>query len=175
MEGKIQSTKYLYLSTSPLTTGIFWYKFNLFYFLTWHSFSYYHIFIAFVGIHLAKDDSPQVIGDVKVLEKENVKIATFFELTENELLCTVESNSISMDEVNEVASKIIDDFPTDCKIIVLASETMANFLMESNFTDAGGIMRHLKSTYWSSTFVSCPLLEQPNVIGGMPAAGKIKK
>ena len=80
-----------------------------------------------------------------------------------------------MDEVNEVASKIIDDFPTDCKIIVLASETMANFLMESNFTDAGGIMRHLKSTYWSSTFVSCPLLEQPNVIGGMPAAGKIKK
>ena len=104
-----------------------------------------------------------------------MKIGTFFELTDNAALCTIESNSISMDEVNEVASKILNVFANDCKIIVLASETIANFLMESNFTDAGGIMRHLKSTYWSSTFVSCPLLEQPNVIGGMPAAGKIKK
>ena len=131
-------------------------------------------FIAFVRIHFAKDDSPKCIGDVKV-ENENLKIGTFFELTDNAVLCTIESNSISMDEVNEVASKILNVFANDCKIIVLASETIANFLMESNFTDGGGIVRHLKSTYWSSTFVSCPLLEQPNVIGGMPAAGKITK
>ena len=133
-----------------------------------------YLFIAFVRIHFAKDDSPKCIGDVKV-ENENVKIATFLELTENAVLCAIEYNSISMDEVNEVASKIMDDFPNGCKIIVLASETIANFLMESNFADAGGIMRHLKSTYWSNTFASCPLLEQPNVIGGMPAAGKITK
>jgi hypothetical protein len=70
----------------------------------------------------------------------------------------------------------------DFRVIALTSDRLVNFRLASNNLDLledGGdsdITRHLKSSKWETTSkLPLPRLEQPNLIQGVAAAGKVTK
>ena len=126
------------------------------------------VFTAFVKVYLAEDDELACIGNLKVVESGNI-IAKYYSVFEHALLCTVESNFVSMDEVNDIAKKVLEICSIKCRVIVLHSDNIANYHKERSEVYTS-LMRHLKSSHWITSLKLCPLLEQPNVIGAIPAA-----
>ena len=124
---------------------------------------------AFVKVHFAEQEMPDIVGTIK--SNEGCVIAQFYSISEQIILCQVDSNSMSVDEVNQIGTKIIEVCPKNCAIAILASESIVNYHQEKSSEEDSFILRKVQNSHWKSTpKVGCPLLEQPNVIGGISAA-----
>ena len=142
---KNDSLKYLFVSTSNLTA-------------------------AFVKVHFAEKEMPDIVGTIKATD--GCEVAKFYSISDQIILCNVDSNSVSIDEVNLIGTKITDVCPKNgCAIAILTSESIVNYHQDKSSEDDSFILRKVQNSHWKSTSkVCCPLLEQPNVIGGIPAA-----
>ncbi len=127
------------------------------------------MFAVFASTNLVQTDKPAEAG--KIVDKsDNVKIGEITRINPKVLLCRVDSSKLELDDTNNFASKILGLLgPKKAHVIVLTTERLVNFRGD-DIPDSRSFSRILKSSEWKAK-INCNRLEQPNIIGGLPAAG----
>ena len=124
------------------------------------------IFIAeFVHTHLTKEDKGKPVG--KIQTEEGDQIATYTKISETIVSCNVNERLLTPNDVNNFASTFFNGIGHETKIVILHTTTEP---FGSHHCDDGTLIRCLKSTAWN-VGGSFPILEQPNILGGVSAAG----
>ena len=121
-------------------------------------------FSAFVHSHLSLEEKNATLG--KIVTSDGDEIATYTKVSENIVNCNVNERLLTPNDFNKFANVFCDAVAQETKIIIFHSKTEP---MMSQFGD-NSIIRCLKSTAWNTGNIGFTL-EQPNVIGGVSAAG----
>ncbi len=117
---------------------------------------------------MVKDDSPVEAGSIV---SQGQKVASLVEVSPEVILCKTDKSKVDLDDANNLASAIVDLAANDqAKVVTLTSDRFANYQAEE-VPEMGSFSRCLQTSGWK-TKNGCRRLEQPNVIGGLPAAGK---
>ena len=121
-------------------------------------------FSAFVHSHISLEEKNATLG--KIVTSDGDEIATYTKVSENIVNCNVNERLLTPNDFNKFANVFCDAVAQETKIIIFHSKTEP---MMSQFGD-NSIIRCLKSTARNTGNFGFTL-EQPNVIGGVSAAG----
>ena len=115
--------------------------------------------------HLTREEKGNPVG--KIQTEEGDQIATYTKISETIVSCNVNERLLTPNDVNNFASVFFDGIGHETKIVILHTTTEP---FGSHHCDDGTLIRCLKSTAWN-VGGSFPILEQPNILGGVSAAG----
>jgi hypothetical protein len=118
----------------------------------------------FVHTHLKREDKGKPVG--KIQTEEGDQIATYTKISETIVSCNVNERLLTPNDVNNFASVFFNGIGHETKIVILHTTTEP---FGSHHCDDGTLIRCLKSTAWI-VGGSFPILEQPNILGGVSAA-----
>ena len=121
-------------------------------------------FSAFVHTHLSSEEKHATLG--KILTSSGDQIATYTKVSESIVNCNVNEHLLTPNDFNNFATIFCDAVAPETKILIFHSKTEP---LASQFDDRS-IIRCLKSTAWNIGNLGLTL-EQPNVLGGVSAAG----
>lgn len=125
----------------------------------------------FARICLCSSEQPVVLGGIRDAE-DGSEIGKFYEIITGEVLCSISSCKISPNEANIVSAAILKPFEASTRVYILSSDHQVNLRLDIDYDfDLANTARCLTSTAWTYPPL-CTLLEQPNIIGGLPAACK---
>jgi hypothetical protein len=120
-----------------------------------------------------QEQNPSPIGFVVSDKSETQKkVATFLPLSDGVAVCYVDEGDYNANESNAIAKEIVDVCDKEARVVILASESLTSFRTDDPETrDQDSIARYLTTGSWNIA-PHFQRLEQPNVIGGLPAARK---
>lgn len=125
-------------------------------------------FTAFVSIYLSTDHKPQTIGQIR--SSDGHCVGTYSTLADGVVSLLVNEGLLTCHDANNVTETIFKNLPSGLSIYIIHSVHDRTICMgvEEN------IVRCLKTSTWKSSLGRNRTLEQPTIVGGVPAAGKLQ-
>jgi len=117
----------------------------------------------FIRTHLRLEDKEIQVGKIHTTDGD--QIATYTKISDGIVNCNVTECLLTPNDVNNFTSTFFDGIGPETKIIIFHSKTEPF----SSHYENSSIVRCLKSSTWNQGG-PFPLLEQPNVLGGVLAA-----